>query len=123
MSTEIKHLFSILSSQVKDFINFLFEKKIFQTGFAFVLAMQINKLFVDFINYIIAPIVNKVVSETTEERKTTFFGIQFKTGNFIISLINFILVIIFLFYMYKIADNTQGVFGTISKNFSSFFGY
>lgn len=123
MNTEIKQLFSMVSSQVKEFINFLFEKKIFQTGFAFVLAMQINKLFIDFINYIIAPIVNKVVSKSTEERKTTFFGIEFKTGNFIISLINFTLVIIFLFYMYKLADTGQGFFGTISNSFSSFFGY
>jgi len=123
MSTEIKHLFIIVSSQIKEFINFLFEKKIFQTGFAFVLAMQINKLFIDFINNIIAPIVNKVVSEKTEERKTTLFGIEFKTGNFILSLLNFTLVIIFLFYMYKLADTSQGFFGTISHSFSSFFGY
>ncbi len=120
----MEYLGSILLSfneQLAGFAKFLFEKNIFQAGIAFVVATQVNKLFFDFIANIVTPITEKVLSEDIKKVKTKFFGIELQTGNFAMSVFNFFIVIIFLFYLYKISDSSKTLFENIVSKVKSIF--
>lgn len=109
----IKNLFS----QFTEFIKFLFEKNIFQTGLAFIIAAQINQLFKDFLASIVTPVADKVTSAETKNKKVKLFGVEFLTGQFILSLINFMIVMIFLFYLYKLSNSSSTIFQKITSKF------
>lgn len=98
------------------FVHFLLEKNVFQTGLAFVLATQINTVFLQFVNTIINPVIDKVIQEKTKNKTTLIFGIEFKTGQLSIAIINFLIVLLFLYYLYKISDSSKGIIeNTINK--------
>jgi large-conductance mechanosensitive channel len=113
--------FEIINQQIIGFFTFLFEKNIFQAGIAFVIATQINKLFMDFIANIISPIADRVVSKDIDKVETDVIGIKLKTGSFIMSLINFFIVMFCLFYLYKISDSSKSLFENIVSKVKSIF--
>jgi len=110
-----------INEEIVSFINFLLEKNVFQTGLAFVLATQVNQIFLKFANNIITPIVDKVVEEDVRKRTTNVFGVEFKTGEFSLGIINFILVLLFLYYMYKISDSSKTLFQNIANRIKNIF--
>ena len=103
------------------FLTFLFEKNIFQAGIAFVVATQINKVFLDFLANIVTPIADKVVSQEIKEVKSEVFGVQLNTGNFMLSIINFFIVMFFLYYLYKVSDSSKTIFQTLLSRVKSIF--
>ena len=110
-----------VNEEIVGFIHFLLEKNVFQTGLAFVLATQVNQIFLKFANNIINPIVDKVVKEDVRKQTTNLFGIEFKTGEFSLGIINFILVLFFLYYMYKISDSSKTLFQNIANSIKNLF--
>lgn len=97
------------------FLKFLFEKNIFQAGIAFVLASQINKLFLDFLSNIVTPVADRVISSEIKTQTTEVFGVKFLTGNFMLSVINFMIVMIVLYHLYKISDSSKTLFENIAS--------
>lgn len=114
-------IIKIFNNELIGFIHFLLEKNVFQTGLAFVLATQINTVFLKFVDSIINPVIENVVKEETKNQQTTFFGIKFKTGQFVLALINFSIVLIFLYYLYKISDSSKSIFQNVVTNIKSIF--
>jgi large-conductance mechanosensitive channel len=121
MTEYLKNISSTFSEQLSGFIKFLFEKNIFQAGIAFVVASQVNKLFFDFIANIVTPITERVMSQDIKKIKTNVFGAELQIGNFALSVLNFIIVIIFLFYLYKISDSSKTMFENIIAKIKSIF--
>jgi len=121
MSEYLKNIVSTFSEQLAGFVKFLFEKNIFQAGIAFVVASQVNKLFFDFIANIVTPITEKVMSQDIKKVKTKVFGAELQTGNFALSVFNFLIVIVFLFYLYKISDSSKTLFENIVSKVKSIF--
>ena len=117
----LKTIILTFSEQLAGFSKFLFEKNIFQAGVAFVVATQVNKLFFDFIANIVTPITEKVMSEDIKKVKTTFLGAELLLGNFMISFLNFIIVLVFLFYLYKISDSSKTLFENLLTKVKSIF--
>jgi large-conductance mechanosensitive channel len=90
-----------------NFITFLETSNVLQLGIAFVLSMNVNKLSNDFIDNIIAPIINRLfdITKTTtlSERVLEVGGIRFKLGNFFTSILKFVITLYFLYIIYSIA--------------------
>lgn len=121
MSNYISPIIETFNDQLSGFFKFLFEKNIFQAGIAFVVATQINKVFLDFLSNIVTPIADKVVSQEIKDVKSEIFGIELQTGNFALSVINFFIVMFFLFYLYKISDSSKSMFENIFSKVKSIF--
>ncbi len=114
-------ILKIFNNELVGFIHFLLEKNVFQTGLAFVLATQINTLFLEFVNSIINPVIEKVVEKKTKKQITTIFGIEFKTGEFILAFLNFFIVVVFLYYLYKISNSSKGLFENVVNSIKNIF--
>lgn len=110
-----------INEEIAGFLNFLLEKNVFQTGLAFVLATQVNQIFLKFANNIITPIVDKVVEEEARNRTTKIFGVEFKTGEFSLGILNFVLVLLFLYYLFKISDSSKTLFQNLATKIKNIF--
>ena len=114
-------MFQIIIDSVKDFLKFLIEKNIVNTGIAFILAFQINKLFLIFVDDIAAPIAERILSEKVNKVTTEVGGINFKTGDFIFALFRFFVILVCIYYMIKVSETTPGFFGNIYSKIKSIF--
>lgn len=121
MADYLNSLIKTFGDQFGNFIKFLFEKNIFQTGLAFILATQVNKLFLDFLAGIITPVTEKIVSSEIKQKTTEVFGIKFQTGLILLSTINFMIVMFFLYYLYKISDSSKTLFENIYSKVTNIF--
>ena len=111
-----------INNEVVGFINFLLEKNVFQTGLAFILATQVNQIFINLVNNIIYPIIDKLTKKKNhQESITPVLGIEFKFGNFLLGLINFFIVLFFLYYMYKISDSSKTFLENITSTLKNIF--
>lgn len=88
-----------------DFYNFLNDNKIIQIGTAFIISNQINQLASKFIDNIVSPIIKRVFdgkADSLKETKIDIFGIQFEIGDFIMTILKFMINMIVLYYIFKI---------------------
>lgn len=92
----------VLKEELKGFLQFLMDKNIFQSGISFLIATQVNALAKNIIDSIVIPILERVIDEKIRNQDTVVFGIKFKTGQLILNLINFMIVMFFIYYLYKI---------------------
>jgi large-conductance mechanosensitive channel len=87
-------------------MTFLFEKKLIQTAIGLIIATQIGKFTNVLTGVIISPIM-QVVSfgqvKKLEDFKIEIFGIEFKLGLLIINLLDFVFVVIIVYYIWKIS--------------------
>lgn len=99
----------------KDFLDFMISSNILQIGFGFIIATNANKLASDFVENIISPIINFLLGGNNEKILKDYiiniFGINFQIGNFILSLIKFIIIFFLLYYTFKLL----GIIDIISK--------
>jgi large-conductance mechanosensitive channel len=117
----MQDIFKLFNNELLGFLHFLLEKNVFQTGLAFVLATQVNTLFLGFVNLIVNPVIEKVVEKKTKNQTTLIFGIEFKTGEFLLAFLNFLIVLIFLYYLYKISDSSKGLFENMVNSINNIF--
>jgi large-conductance mechanosensitive channel len=111
-----------INNEIIGFINFLLEKNVFQMGLAYIIATQVNQIFSKFVTNIIYPVVNKITeNKIKQESQTTILGIEFKIGDFLLSLINFFMVLFFLYYMYKISNSSKTFIENITNSIKNLF--
>ena len=89
-------MFNFLIKILLHFGDFLKKRNIINAGIAFIVALQINKLFTEFIDSIVNPVASKVISNEIAEKSISVFGIKIKTGKFLLSLFNFMVIMIFI---------------------------
>ena len=92
-----------------NFFNFLKNKNILSLGLAFIISMNVNKLSNDFISSIVSPLINRIFGTESDiqlkDRKITIFGITFLIGNFINSLIQFIVILYIVYWIYTFTEH------------------
>jgi large-conductance mechanosensitive channel len=114
----IYHIFS-------DFGSFLKGRNIINTGIAFVIALQVNKFFLDLVDIIVNPIASKLIDKELNKQETKVLNINFKTGALLLSLINFSIILIFIYNVFKLSESAptilervySGISGSIKKIF------
>lgn len=114
-------MFDIFIEQLQKFIKFLADKNIITTGIAFIIAFQVNKLFLAFIEDIATPVANRVMSEKIGEVTTKVVGITFKTGDFIFSLFHFLIILLCIYYIMVLTEETPGFLSNIYSKITSIF--
>jgi large-conductance mechanosensitive channel len=97
-------MFQYIHHFFEDFGNFLKSRNVINAGIAFVIALQINKLFTDMINLIVNPIASKIISQELNQQEMAIVGIEFKTGQLFLTIFNFIIVMLFIYYVFKASE-------------------
>jgi large-conductance mechanosensitive channel len=101
---------------LQDFGKFLKSRNIINTGVAFVIAIQVNKIFLDIIDIIVNPIASKVINQELHKQETKILDINFKTGLLFLSILNFIIILIFIYNVLKLSETAPTLFETIYSN-------
>lgn len=101
----VSHFISVIQSQVVDLFKFLIDKNVIQISIGLLLATQIKKINDILQTVIISPIVNRVTFgnlEKLEDWKIDLLGIEIKIGLLMSGLIDFMLVILIVYYIWKL---------------------
>ena len=114
-------MFQYLIAILEDFGNFLKTRNVINAGIAFIIALQVNKLFTDLINLIVNPIASKVISQEINKQEYKLYGIDFKTGQLFLSFLNFIIVMIFIYYLFKMSEAAPTLFQNFYSKFTNVF--
>lgn len=102
-------IIAFIGDEFTEFVAFLSKNNIITSGVGLIIALQVNRLFLDFIADIVKPVANNIISEDIDKHETKLAGISFKFGHLLTSLINFIITMIFIFYLYKITQSTPTI--------------
>jgi large-conductance mechanosensitive channel len=104
---------------LEDFGKFLKSRNIINTGVAFVIAIQVNKMFLDIIDIIVNPIASKVINQELHKQETKILDVKFKTGALFLSVLNFIIILIFIYNVLKLSETAPTLFEKIYSNVSN----
>lgn len=105
----------VIKTELSSFVEFLLEKNIFQSGISFLIATQVNQYSRTIIDTIVEPILDTVVDKDFRDKTLLVGPIEFKIGELIMATINFFIVIIFLFYLYRITKPDGFIQNIISR--------
>lgn len=105
---------------MSDFIDFLLEKNIFQVGVSFIIASQTRALSSKIVDAIIFPIVISVLGKDFQKRTTKIAKIEIKTGVLLKASVEFILIMLFIYYLYYIS-RPKGLIENITNTIYGFF--
>ena len=115
--------FNILASEFNEFINFLESKNVLSSSMGFILALQLNTLFLNIIDDIVKPVASKVVDEDINKHTVDIYGVKLKIGHLFFSIFHVFISLILIFYMYRLSTESpslvsnfiQGVQNSIKK--------
>ena len=106
----VQYILNIIISNIGDFYTFIFEKNIISTGIGIIIATNISSLTNMFTEVIISPIIKGLSGGNTKNLESlsfTIFGIEFKIGLLLKNLIDFLCIIIVVFYIWKLSQITD----------------
>lgn len=87
---------------LKEFSAFLKQGNLMEVATGLLMATAFKDLVTSFSNTFILPIINKLLGMVgSYEQHVTLFGIDFQIGNFITSLISFVIILFVLFLIVK----------------------
>lgn len=116
-------LFDFIYYEFFDFIKFLNDKNILTTGIGLIIALQVNTLFLSVMEDLIKPVATNAISEDINKHYVEFYGIRIRIGHLTMSIINFIITMLFIFYLYKISMKApslfESMFGRLKNTVSS----
>ena len=116
-------LTKLILDEFSDFFKFLNERNILNTGIGLVIALQVNSLFGTILEDLIKPVATNVVSEDINKHYVEFYGIRFKIGHLSMAIINFIITMILIFYLYRVSMKApsflESMYGGITNSISS----
>ncbi len=99
-------ILDFLKDNITGILSFLFEKNIIQTMIGLLIASQISKFTSVLSDVIISPIIQLISFgqfSKLEDFKIYLFGVEFKIGLLIITLVNVLLVFIIIYYIWKLS--------------------
>jgi large-conductance mechanosensitive channel len=106
-------IIKLILDEFLDFFKFLNERNILNTGIGLVIALQVNSLFNTILDDLIKPVASKAVSEDINKHYVKIYGIHFKIGHLSMAIINFIITMILIFYLYRVAIKAPTFFETM----------
>ena len=98
---------NILKDNSIGFLKFLVDKHIFKTAIGVLISTQLSTLTNTLTTFLISPITEKITngqSKNLVDWTVTIFSIEFKIGLMLQSLINFLLILIVIYYLWKFMD-------------------
>ena len=117
VSSSITFIVTFFLTQSKKFLKFLIDKNVVSAGIAIIVGTQIGKITGAFVEYLLSPFINLILAGETaslDDYEIILYGIHFKVGLFIKNLIQFMLNMVMVYYVFQIAQFSTG-------NFDSFF--
>jgi large-conductance mechanosensitive channel len=102
----IDNILDVARNNLVGVMTFLFEKKLIQTAIGLIIATQIGKFTNVLSEVIISPIMQIITFgqvKKLEDFKINIFGIEFKLGLLIINLLDFVFVVIIVYYIWRIS--------------------
>jgi large-conductance mechanosensitive channel len=102
----IDNILDVARNNLVGVMTFLFEKKLIQTAIGLIIATQIGKFTNILSEVIISPIMQIITFgqvKKLEDFKINIFGIEFKLGLLIINLLDFVFVVIIVYYIWRIS--------------------
>ncbi len=89
---------------MKNFIDFIRERAVVGLAFGFVFGGAVSQLVSSLINDIINPVVGVVLGSVGDlkDQYISFFGRKILWGNFAIQLLNFIILAVVIYYIFKL---------------------
>ena len=106
-------IINLIIDEFLDFFKFLNERNILNTGIGLVIALQVNSLFNTILDDLIKPVASKAVSEDINKHYIEFQGIRFKIGHLSMAIINFIITMILIFYLYRVSIKAPSFFESL----------
>jgi large-conductance mechanosensitive channel len=103
-------IIDFLRNNLVGFLKFLFDKNIIQTGIGIIIATQVSKLTDVFVQSLFNPIINRITVGTVNninDWQITLFDIKIKIGLIISSIINFLLIALIVYYIWKLSQNNS----------------
>lgn len=97
-------VYSIFNSQYHEFVDFMMSKNVFSIGIAFIISQQVNDLFTNLMTNLFSPLIGLMIGgkvKNLEDVKITVRNSEFGIGKVIMKLLNFIIVLVLVFYMVK----------------------
>lgn len=103
-------IIDFLKNNLVEFFNFLFNRNIIQTGVGIILASQISRITNVIVESLINPIVKRlsmgIVNDLTKW-EVNLFDIKIKIGLILSTILNFILISIVVYYIWKLSQNAN----------------
>ena len=92
---------NVIKSQFTEISQFLIDQHIIQLATAVIIGTQVNTIMSSLTTNIISPIILLILgTEHTKEMSDlslTIYGVQIKYGNFLLTLINFFILVVFIY--------------------------
>lgn len=101
-------IINFLKNNLVGFLKFLFDRNIIQTGVGIIIATQISKLTNVVVDAFINPIVRRLSVGTIDDINNweiSMFDIKIKIGLILSTIINFLLIAIVVYYIWKLTQN------------------
>jgi len=101
---------NFVKNNLSGFLKFLFDKNIVQTSVGIIIASQIGKITNIIVESLINPIVKRLSVGTIDninDWELNLFDINIKIGLILYTIINFLLVAIVVYHIWKLSQNTN----------------
>ena len=99
--TVTRELSKVITNELSDFLSFISKANVIQVGVGLLIANQISILFNSIIQDLFAPIISKLIGNNLQKYNLNIAGMQLGIGNLILTVINFIMTLLFIYYMVK----------------------
>jgi large conductance mechanosensitive channel len=95
---------SVIANEFSQFLEFISGANIVQVGTALLITNQITILFANIMTDLIAPIISRLTGSNDEFKQyhLTIFGVKFKIGDFILSFLNFMIILLMIYYLVRL---------------------
>jgi hypothetical protein len=113
--------FNILKSEFIEFINFLESRNILSSSIGFILAFQINNLFLNIIDDVVKPVASKVVAEDINKHTVNIFGFKLRIGRLFFSILHVFIILVFIFYIYRLSTESTNIFSNLVETVKNYF--
>ena len=106
----VTSVIDVVKENIEDMLKFILNRNIVQMGVGLIIASNVGKITTSVTDFIISPIVNRFTNgqiKDVEKYTIEIAGIEFKVGALMLNIINFILTIIVLYYIWRLTQLTS----------------
>lgn len=113
LTNTIAIIVTFIVKQSSKLLKFLVDKNVVSAGIAIIVGTQIGKITGAFVDNLLGPFINLIIPSDTkhlEEYEIELYGAHFKVGLFISNLIQFLLNMSMVYYVFQITQISSGNF-------------
>ncbi len=118
ITASIMYVVTFFVHQSKQILKFLIEKNIISAGIAIIVGSQVGQITGAFVENLLSPFINLILAGETkhlEDYQIEMYGVYFKVGKFLSTLIQFTINMTMVYYIFKVTQLS-------SSGFNSFLG-